>query len=150
MTNLEKPSNPISSKLNKLVYSFIVVALVGLLDAVFLTVKHYTGDISCSLITGCQEVLSSSYSVIFGIPTALLGAGYYIVILLAALIYAEQKKGLMLKVLSYLPTLGFLFSLWLIYLMMFVIEALCQYCLLSAMTSTLLFIFSLILIKKNK
>ena len=94
MTNLEKPSNPISSKLNKLVYSFIVVALVGLLDAVFLTVKHYTGDISCSLITGCQEVLSSSYSVIFGIPTALLGAGYYIVILLAALIYAEQKKGL--------------------------------------------------------
>ncbi|MBT7229003.1 vitamin K epoxide reductase family protein [Candidatus Parcubacteria bacterium] len=136
--------------MNKLVYSFIVVALVGLLDAVFLTVKHYTGDISCSLITGCQEVLSSSYSVIFGIPTALLGAGYYIVILLAALIYAEQKKGLMLKVLSYLPTLGFLFSLWLIYLMMFVIEALCQYCLLSAMTSTLLFIFSLILIKKNK
>lgn len=148
MTNSDNSLSQTSAKINKTIYLIIVVSLIGLLDAVFLTVKHFSGDISCSLITGCQEVLSSPYSLIFGIPVALFGSIYYFIILISALIYIEQKKTLMLKIISYLPIAGFFFTLYLLYLMFFVIYAICQYCLLSALTSTLLLIFGLMI--KNK
>ncbi|MFA6307381.1 MAG: vitamin K epoxide reductase family protein [Patescibacteria group bacterium] len=139
-----------SPRSNKLSYGFVAIALIGFLDAVYLTVSHYTGAINCSLITGCQEVLSSKYSEIFGIPLALLGAAFYLFILINALLYIDNKNKYSKLVLSYLPIFGFLFSLVLVYLMFFVIKALCQYCLLSATTSTLLLILSIIFIKNNK
>ncbi|MCD4760630.1 vitamin K epoxide reductase family protein [bacterium] len=150
MTNLDNSSQQSSPKFNKVIYSFVAVALIGFLDAVYLTTSHYTGHITCSVITGCQEVLVSQYSTILGIPVALLGTLYYLFILLNSFIYIDSKKTLTIKALSYIPTIGFLFSFYLLYLMFFVIEALCQYCLLSAGISTILFILSLILINKNK
>ncbi|MBT4516973.1 MAG: vitamin K epoxide reductase family protein [Candidatus Komeilibacteria bacterium] len=119
------------------------------MDAIYLTTSHYTGHITCSVISGCQEVLVSQYSEIFGIPLALLGAAYYLFILINSLLYIDNQNKYSKLVLSYIPIFGFLFSIYLIYLMFFVIEALCQYCLLSAGTSTLLFILGIILIKKK-
>ena len=150
MTNLEEQSEMNSPKFNKLIYFFTTISLIGFLDAVYLTVSHYTGHISCSVITGCQEVLSSPYSEIFGIPLALLGAIYYLFILLNSLLYIDNQNRYSKLILSYIPITGFLFSLYLLYLMFFVINAICQYCLLSATTSTLLFILSIVLVKKNK
>lgn len=135
---------------NKLIYTFGLIALGGFLDAVYLTAAHYTQSINCSVISGCQEVLTSSYSEIFGIPLALLGALYYLFLIINTLLYIDHKNKWSKKIISYLPTFGFLFSLYLIYLMLFQIQALCQYCLLSALSSTILFILSLTLIKKNK
>jgi uncharacterized membrane protein len=150
MTNLDKPLETNSQKSNKLIYLFTAISLIGFLDAVYLTVSHYTGHISCSVITGCQEVLTSQYSEIFGIPLALLGAAYYLFILISSLIYIDNQNKYSKLILSYIPITGFLFSLYLVYLMFFVINALCQYCLLSATTSTLLFILGIIFIKKDK
>lgn len=150
MTNLDKPSEMSSTKSNKLIFVFVAVALIGFLDAVYLSISHYTGSINCSIVSGCQEVLSSQYSEIFGIPLALLGATFYLFILINALLYIDNQNKWSKLALSYIPTLGLLFSIYLVYLMFFVIEALCQYCLLSATTSTLLFILSMIFIKKNK
>ena len=149
MTNLDKPLETNSQKSNKLIYLFTAISLIGFLDAVYLTVSHYTGHITCSVISGCQEVLVSQYSEIFGIPLALLGAAYYLFILINSLLYIDNQNKYSKLVLSYIPIFGFLFSIYLIYLMFFVIEALCQYCLLSAGTSTLLFILGIILIKKK-
>ena len=149
MTNLDKPLKTSSQKYNKLIYIFTAISLLGFLDAVYLTTSHYTGHITCSVISGCQEVLVSQYSEIFGIPLALLGAGYYLFILINSLLYIDNQNKYSKLVLSYIPIFGFLFSIYLIYLMFFVIEALCQYCLLSAGTSTLLFILGIILIKKK-
>jgi uncharacterized membrane protein len=164
MTNLDKPSEMNSIKLNKadktistspakfnkLIFGFVGLALIGFLDAIYLTVSHYTGHINCSVISGCQEVLLSPYSKILGIPLALLGALYYLFILINSLLYIDNQNKWSKIFLSYLPIFGFLFSLYLLYLMIFVIEALCQYCLISAGSSTILFILSLILINKNK
>ena len=149
MTNLDKPLKTSSQKYNKLIYIFTAISLLGFLDAVYLTTSHYTGHITCSVISGCQEVLVSQYSEIFGIPLALLGAAYYLFILINSLLYIDNQNKYSKLVLSYIPIFGFLFSIYLIYLMFFVIEALCQYCLLSAGTSTLLFILGIILIKKK-
>ena len=138
-----------NSLINKLVYSFVIISLIGFLDAVWLTVKYYIGSIDCSVIAGCQDVLNSSYSAVFNIPVAILGAIFYLFILTSALAYIDSKYKYSLKILSIIPTLGFLFSLWLVYLQFFVINAICIYCMLSATTSTLLFILSLVLIKKK-
>ncbi|MBT4209535.1 MAG: vitamin K epoxide reductase family protein [Candidatus Komeilibacteria bacterium] len=150
MTNSDKPSMMSSPSFNKLIYFFTGISLIGFLDAVYLSVSHYTGHISCSVVSGCQEVLVSQYSEIFGIPLALLGAAYYLFILINSLLYIDNQNKWSKLILSYLPIFGFVFSIYLVYLMFFVIEALCQYCLLSAGTSTLLFILGLIFIKKNK
>jgi uncharacterized membrane protein len=148
MTNLDKSSE--TNLMNKIFYFFPVVALLGFIDAVYLTTKYYSGNINCSVISGCQEVLSSQYSAIVGIPLALLGALYYLFVLIAAMLYIDSQNKWALKIIFIFPTIGFIFSIWLTYLQAYVIKAFCQYCILSALTSTLLFIMSLIIIKKNK
>lgn len=135
-------------KLNKfLITSFLVVALAGFADSVYLTTKYYIGTINCSVFSGCQEVLSSSYSDIFGIPTALLGAFFYLFILINILVYIQYKNKIATNVLAFIPTLGLLFSIWLVYLQLVVINAICIYCMGSALTSTLLFILSIFVLK---
>jgi len=150
MTNLDKPLETNSPKSNKLTYTFAAVSLIGFLDAVYLSISHYSGAINCSVISGCQEVLSSQYSEIFGIPLALFGAAFYLFILINSLLHIDNKNKWSKLALSYIPSLGFLFSVYLVYLMLFVIKALCQYCLLSAITSTTLFILSIFFVKKYK
>ena len=113
-----------------------ILSLVGLGDAIYLTVQHLTGaSLRCTLISGCSEVLSSSYSHIGRIPLAAIGAAaYFVVFSLAVLIpfgYRMARPLLMIVV-----SLMFLTALWLVYLQAFVIHHFCQYCLLSAAVTT--------------
>jgi uncharacterized membrane protein len=63
------------------------VALIGLADSIYLTIKHYTGEaVPCSVIEGCEQVLTSSYAEVAGVPLAALGAiAYFIAFSLAIL-----------------------------------------------------------------
>ena len=114
------------------------LALVGLADAIYLTVQHVTGQsVRCTLVSGCSEVLSSSYASINGIPLALIGAvAYFSVFSLATL--AVFGYPLVSKLLLVVIGLMFLTTLWLIYLQAFVIGHFCQFCLLSALVTILL------------
>lgn len=133
-----------------LIWAIATVAFIGFLDATYLTVVHYMGsELNCTNWGSCNEVTTSEYSVIFGIPMALMGAGYYLTILLLSLVYVDTKKEIILKPLLPLTAFGFLFSLLLIYLQLFVIYAICIYCMFSAGTSTTLFILSILLQKKR-
>ncbi len=140
-----KPSKP---QLNKWVlWAFVILGFIGFLDASYMTVSHYTGAaVNCSLTGGCDEVLSSKYSVILGVPMALFGMLYYLFILVTAFFYLETGKKGALKILTLTTAFGFLFSCWLVYLQFFVIKSICQYCMLSAINSTILFIFGLSLV----
>lgn len=116
----------------KLHIAAALVSLLGLADAIYLTVEHITGQsVRCTIVAGCQEVLSSSYSVLFGVPLAAVGAAaYFSVFSLATLAaFGYRVAGQLL-----LPLVGVMCitSLWLIYLQAFVIRAYCQYCLFSA------------------
>lgn len=121
-----------------------LVALVGMIDSIYLTVHHYTGEkVPCSVIGGCEKVLSSEYSEIAGIPLALFGAlAYFTVFSLATLTAFGDNR--MWKILSVTVALMAGFSLWLIYLQAFVIGAFCQFCLLSAGTTLTLFLLVVI------
>ncbi len=117
-----------------------VISLVGLVDSAYLTAKHIRGDIvPCSVLEGCERVLTSSYSEFYGFPLAGIGAiGYFIAFSFSILTYFGNTK--FWNLFGVQSCIMFLVSLYLLYLQAFVIGAFCQYCLLSIATSTLLFI----------
>jgi len=121
-----------------------LLALLGLADAIYLTVEHVTGQsVRCTIITGCSEVLSSSYAVVAGVPLALIGgAGYFGAFSLATLAVFGYRFAATL--LMPLTVAMFLVSLWLIYLQAFVIHAFCQFCLFSALITLLLLVVTLV------
>ena len=115
------------------------VALVGLADAVYLTAEHLSGrSVVCMVTRGCDAVLQSPYaSLPGGWPLASLGAlAYFTVFSLATLSafgYAHTSAPLRVVVAAM-----FAFTLWLLYVQAFVLEAFCSYCLLSAAVTTTL------------
>jgi len=119
--------------------AFAVVALVGLLDASYLTVEHMTGQsVRCMIVTGCDEVLQSKYATVAaGIPVAAFGALAYFAVFSLATLAAFGYDGAR-RLVAPLVALMFLATLWFFYLQAFVIHAFCAYCLLSAAVTTTL------------
>lgn len=115
-----------------------VISLVGLGDAIYLTIEDLTGqNLRCTIITGCAEVLGSKYAHVGPIPLATLGAAAYFTFfslaILAAFGYSFARP-----LLAVLVALMFLTAFYLTYLQAFVIHHFCQYCLLSATVTTIL------------
>jgi uncharacterized membrane protein len=124
-----------AGRTNNIAWPYLIaalLALVGLMDATYLTIEHLTGQsVRCTVTSGCDEVLSSAYATLFGQPLAAYGALAYFTAFslatLAAFGYGSAKLPLRL-----LAALMLLASLWLLYVQAFVLRAFCQYCLLSA------------------
>lgn len=123
-------------------YLTALFAFLGFADAAYLTADHYFAlPLPCSLTDGCDAVLSSQYSMIGPLPVALLGAAYYLTVLfLSVYLYTSDPPKVSTARLIWLLTgTGILASAYFVYLQIAVIEALCMYCLASALTSGLLF-----------
>lgn len=117
-----------------------VAAIIGIGDSLYLTVHHYTAEpVPCTVTGGCETVLTSAYAEFLGIPIAAFGAAAYFVAFSLAILaaFGNSRAWLPFKVLS---TVMVAFSAWLFYLQAFVIKAFCQFCLVSAGTSALLFL----------
>ncbi len=122
----------------------LVFAVVGFIDAAFLTIKHYSGGpIPCALTTGCELVTTSSYATIVGIPVALLGALYYLAMIIGGVIIVETGSSVWAKRVALMSLLGLGASIYFVTLQAAVLRAYCLYCLGSAATSTALFLTSL-------
>ena len=136
---------------NKLMWAFAVIAFIGFLDSTYLTISHFTGaHLYCGVLDTCSIVTSSKYATVFGIPVALGGAFYYLTVMIASLLYIDTKKVIVAKLLGPFTIVGLLASAWFVYVQLVILHAICYYCMLSAGSSTLLFIFGLILIFKLK
>ncbi len=116
-----------------------LVALVGVLDSVYLTVEHLSGrSVRCVIVSGCDAVLASSYATLFGsVPLAAAGAAGYFVVFSLATLAAFGYRALR-GPLAALVALMFAFTLWLLYVQAFVLRAFCTYCLISAAVTTTL------------
>jgi uncharacterized membrane protein len=133
-----------ANKIVKLPLLAALIALVGLADAIYLTIHHYTGEkVPCSISGGCEAVLSSSYAEIGGVPLAIFGAAAYFIAFSLAILAAFGNR-LMWKIFGLQATLMALFSVYLLYVQKYEIREFCQYCLLSAATSVTLFLIALI------
>ncbi len=130
--------------ISKLPLAAALVALVGVADSVYLTIHHLTAEpVPCSLISGCETVLTSAYAEIAGIPLAAFGALAYFFAFSLAILAAFGNR-LMWMVFGGQVLLMAAVTAWLLYLQAYVIGAFCQFCLLSAITTfTMLIIFGI-------
>ncbi len=112
-----------------------IVSLVGLGDSLYLTIEHISGrSVQCTIVSGCSAVLSSPYASLRGVPLAFVGAvAYFTAFSLATL--AAFNYRFAGKLLLFVVGAMLLVTLWLFYLQAVVIEAFCQFCLLSALVT---------------
>jgi uncharacterized membrane protein len=133
-------TKPLSVVPTSLAIVLLVVALLGFVDATYLTIEHYSGVIPpCSVVEGCEQVLTSEYATILGVPVALGGSIFYLSILIGLCAYLESRNEKFLRITLLLTAIGFLSSSYFLYIQAFVLGAFCLYCLGSATTSTILF-----------
>ncbi|OGM66312.1 hypothetical protein A2969_01820, partial [Candidatus Woesebacteria bacterium RIFCSPLOWO2_01_FULL_42_67] len=124
----------------------VIISLVffGILDTAYLTWEHYSNSIppcSTNIFIDCGKVLNSQYSVVFGIPLALVGLVNYLVLMGFVVLSIKAGKKIF-RYLSLLQTLvGLVVSVYLMYLQFFVIGSICLYCTASALISFGLFYF---------
>lgn len=127
---------------SKLPALLVILALAGLLDALYLTIEHYA-NISqfCSIVGvgGCDLVTGSAYATLLGVPIALFGVLYYAGVLVLLLQYRGTGGTRAARLVLTLTGGATLVSLYLAYLQFFVIRALCPFCLVSGAISLLLF-----------
>jgi len=124
----------------------IILALVGLGVAVYLTVEHMQDSVpTCHIVSGCERVLTSEYSAVGPVPTAAFGVLYYSVVVVLAALYWWYGRRLLMTLVNWLAWAGLLVSLYLVYLQVGVIGAICMYCMTSALVCILLFITDLVI-----
>ena len=106
------------------------VAALGIAVAAYLTSVHYAGlePFCAGGGGGCERVQSSRWAELAGIPVALLGLLGYVAILAATLVRGETAR----LAAAALALIGAGFSAYLTYLELFEIDAICQWCVLSA------------------
>ena len=134
------PVNNAKETIAKLPIAAVIISLIGLTDAIYLTIHHYTAEaVPCGLEFDCGAVLGSSYAEIWGIPLAAFGAAAYFIAFSFALLRAFGDRR-MWKLFGIQTTLMAVASGYLIYVQYFLLHAWCQYCLVSAATSFTLFL----------
>ena len=121
-----------------------LIALAGIFVALYLTLYKlgYIGTLACA-VGSCETVQTSKWATFLGFPVAMWGVGYYIAVLvisIAGLMPALADRRGVSQLLVGMTGVGLVFSLWLTYLELFVINAICQWCVISAILATALFV----------
>jgi uncharacterized membrane protein len=145
-TSQAGPSTRSAPALAPLTIAILVIGVIGLLDAAYLTYEHYNG-LGGLLCLGaqhghssCQTVQSSTYSKLAGLPVALLGLIGYVALLASLAVRGDAGKAAGFGV----ALIGFGFSAYLTYREIFTIKAICEWCVGSAVCLTLLVILTAI------
>jgi len=116
--------------------TMIVLTVIGVGLASYLTYIHYAGiHPLCTTGGSCEEVQTSAYSKLAGVPVALIGLIGYVVILASLLAPANENTRLATMALA---LGGFGFSAYLTSRELFSIHAICEWCVSSAILMTVL------------
>jgi uncharacterized membrane protein len=127
-----------------------LVALLGFFVALYLTLYKLgvIGTLACGAdsASSCEYVQTSAWATFLGLPVAAWGVGYYAVVVVLSLALVQDRwarsRGVSLAFLA-LTAWGMLFSAWLTYLELFVIHAICRWCVVSAVLAVILFALAL-------
>lgn len=136
----------IQQKIKFLGIALAIVGFLGFLDASYLSIEHFLGktvECSVSIFSDCGTVTTSSYAKILGIPVAYLGTLYYISIIILSILLIDKKNLVLAKYTAIYTTAGLIASAYFVFLQAFILEAFCLYCMLSAASSTILFLLGM-------
>jgi uncharacterized membrane protein len=104
-------------------------AVLGLAIGSYLLAARVLGEApACGPLKGCETVAASEYATIMGIPVALFGVGYSVVLAAASFIWWRFADRRALYIAYGLGLAGILVVAYLTYLELFVIEAICVWC----------------------
>ena len=119
-------------------WPLVAVSALGVLIAGYLTLArlHGAGPLFCTAGGGCELVQASRYAIFLGLPTAAWGAGLYAAVGGLAVARLAPWRWLAAFLLA---VVAVAFSGYLTYLELFVIGAVCWYCVVSAGVATTLF-----------
>lgn len=124
----------------------LIAAVAGVIVAGYLTYVYITdAETLCTGVGGCDAVKNSRFSHISGIPVAALGLAGYLAIVGSLVLESSGPQGAEFGpiVVFGLSLLGTLYSAYLTYLELFVIHAICPYCVASAVLMTAVFVLSI-------
>ena len=125
----------------KLRIAILVLSVIGIGIAGYLTYVHYEGlKVLCLSGGSCETVQASRYAKLDGVPVAVLGLAGYIGILGSLAVRGELGRVAGFAI----ALIGFGFSLYLTYRELFTIKAVCQWCVSSAVLMTLLAVLTAI------
>jgi uncharacterized membrane protein len=126
-------STPLLDRASATPLALVGLSLAGTLVSGYLTWLHLTGASAlCTGLGGCEVVQSSRYAWVGPVPVALLGLGAYLALLLLALWRWRGGPAWAGLVLFGLAVAGALYSGYLTYIEVFVLGALCPWCVTSA------------------
>jgi uncharacterized membrane protein len=122
-----------------------VLALIGLFLSLYLLLYHmgFYGALVCGVGGSCEYVQASRYSYFLGQPVAGWGVAWYALMLTAALVGIQPSmapRRWLGTAISLLAVGGFAFSLYLTSTEVFILHAICRWCVGSAMIVTLIFV----------
>lgn len=108
----------------------LVLAVIGVGISIYLTYEHFTGakSFACpaNAAINCEKVTTSRWSEFLGMPVAVLGLAYFVGMTVLCLPMFTNRWVNHLRVLG--AVVGILMALWLIYVELFLVEAICLWC----------------------
>ena len=122
-------------------------AFAGVFLSIYLTLYKlgYIGELQCA-VGSCETVNTSRWATFLGLPVAAWGLGFYVATLGLVLVGIQERyadsRAVSLALVG-LTGWGVLFSGWLTYLELFVINAICMWCVISAIMVAIMFVISL-------
>ena len=130
----------------------IALVVLGLLVSVYMTVYKVTSNDNMCIGSGaCKAVNESRYSVLNGVPVAAIGVAGYAALL--GVLLLERRPGFIKQnatmIFFALSLLGFLFTVYLVFVEIVLIKAFCPFCVTSQVAMTLIFILSVVRLIKQ-
>jgi uncharacterized membrane protein len=142
-----EPAGTAATSDRRLRIAILVLSLIGIGIAGYLTYVHYEGlKVLCLSSGGCETVQASRYAKLDGIPVAVLGLLGYIGLLGSLMVRGELGRIAGFAI----ALIGFGFSLYLTYRELFTIKAICQWCVSSAVLMTVLAILTAIRVLREE
>ena len=131
----------------------VALVIIGLAVSVYMTIYKYTGNDGMCLGSGdCSTVNASRFADINGIPVAVFGIVGYSAILIT--LFYESKTEFLRKngtlLMFGMSLTGFLFTLWLVYVELVLLKAICPFCVTSQVAMTLIFIIAVVRLIRNE
>jgi uncharacterized membrane protein len=131
-----------------------MLALIGVFVSIYLTLYKlgYIGELQCA-VGSCETVNTSRWATFLGLPVAAWGLGFYVAVLALVLVgvqeqYADSRA--VAVALAALTGWGVAFSGWLTYLELFVIDAICIWCVASAIIVLVMFAVSVADLRRSR
>jgi len=134
---------------NTLAIVMLVAALVGFTDAAFLTAEHVRGVIPPCTLSSCEQVLNSRFAAIGTVPVSAVGILFYGALIVLLVMYFDSWDRRLLHGVSWLTVAGFLGTIYFVSVQVFILHAICEYCMVSALASLTLVVIGGIIMRRD-